>query len=359
MLEVEDWTQPNQARGRKGTTARRASSETAVAASPNDNTVILTPPPAAAETIPFEPPEAEVEESFRVGTRPRSVHAAVIPGSGSNTRVASSPPARPSSLSRLLAQAATETIDSADEVDQLDSASTSLRAAAATATITATPASDASDPQPTSPSLAPEPSPSSPSISPKKLSAPGSGRIPYQNLPSPLRPGSRASRISFSGGRLPPLVSHASNSALSKAAATTALSDMPLSSSPTGLITEGSSGSDGTKTVTDSSESPSPTQSISEAMSANVHWIRQRTASTNSPLNPSISKSTGGTTPISTFSPFSNWGFGKKKKSTAETAQPVKADLTHTAPSSSSTRTSLDRPADVATAADLLKQFER
>ncbi|KAH0581434.1 Autophagy-related protein 11 [Termitomyces sp. J132] len=221
MLEVEDWTQPSHNK-------RRVSSRKLLSDKESKDVVISSNSPA----LPPGPPDTEVEESFPVTHPPNS---ALFPV---RTRANSSPTARPSSLSRLLAQAASD--------NQLE-------------------------PLPQSPRRTP--SPTLPLPDPSPTHQVGSMSQHFPNAPSPIRPGSRASRMSTTSkfsSRMPTL-GNVGASSISKAAPTTALSDQPvLSSSPT------SSSFDGNPfglTAT-----PSPEGSISEGM-ANALFNRRRTMS--------------------------------------------------------------------------------
>lgn len=193
MLEVEDWTQP--ASSKKRSTFRKISNEKQA----RDSSFSGTSP-----TLPPGPPEAEVEESFRVTHPPTS---ALFPV---RSRSNSSPGARPSSLSKLLAQAAPD--GSSEQNPKLSSDIMLLPKVS----------------QPLPAPLAVQQVPSLPQSNPV---------IP----PTPLRPGSRASRISttsrFSGGLLSGLVNPAAVSPATKAAPTTGLTEQPLLiSSPSGVV---------------------------------------------------------------------------------------------------------------------------
>ncbi|KAF8887526.1 hypothetical protein BD779DRAFT_1526741 [Infundibulicybe gibba] len=217
MLEVEDWTQPS------NNSKRRLSSRKM----PSDKEPVthkeLTPD-SSSPALPPGPPEAEVEGSFKV-THPPNSHLFPV-----RTRSNSSPTVRPSSLSRLLAQAAP---DVAPET------------------------SPSSPDQPPSPTLPPPPAPipSSPSLH--------IGSIPHHpSIPSPLRPGSRASRISsasrLSVSRIPALATPGTSSA-SKAAPTIALSEQPLIATPPSDVN-----------TFGASVTPSPEGSISDGMETHV-----------------------------------------------------------------------------------------
>ncbi|KAI0064232.1 putative peripheral membrane protein [Artomyces pyxidatus] len=222
MLEVEDWTQPSSSKRR--VTSRKVSGE----------------PPREELPALSAPPENEVEESFQATRAPTSHLFPVV-----RARSNSSPTAGPSSLSRLLAQAAVPT--DLPTLDPIPSAPTPAR----------------------TPSPVPSPMPSPPSTAhPPRPHAPKSS--------SPLRPGSRQSRIStssrFSAGRIPPfgVASSAGPSSASvvKAAPTTALSASPAA------LDESSS--------PPAPETPSPADSASDGL-ANFFNDRRRTTSYHAP----------------------------------------------------------------------------
>ncbi|KAJ7785215.1 putative peripheral membrane protein [Mycena maculata] len=311
MLEVEDWTQPSQQNKRR-ISSRKVSKE-----APQSPLVDSTP------TLPPGPPEAEVEDSF-LTTHPPNLHLFPI-----RSRSSSSPPVRPSSLSRLLAQAPPDS--------QLEQVPSEIQAPS----------------PPTSP-----PPPASPSHY--------TGSVP-QHVPalsSPLRPGSRASRISttsrFSGGRIPALGSASSGSPGTKAPPTTALAEqLILSSSP----------SSAEANPFRSPSTPSPDDSMSEGVSNVLRHSRRRTSSYHvprtSPLAPtSVSESTStGTVVAGPARPTasnalanlaSSWGvsFGRKKK----------AEISATLSSTAETETGADehrieRTQETTSASELLKRF--
>ncbi|KAK0494510.1 putative peripheral membrane protein [Armillaria luteobubalina] len=295
MLQVEDWTQPAQQNRRRSSAAK----STKEPGSPQQ------PTPLTNGTLPPAPPEAEVEDTFQVTHPPTS---RLFP---LRTRANSSPSTRPSSLSRLLAQASQD--PRPEEIPSPPS------------------------PPPPPPVRTPSPvahSPQSPVPLPSSTHPVGS--IPHHATmhPSPLRPGSRASKTSsasrFSVGRMPALGS-VSSSLGAKATATTAISDEPIASSP--------SAESQYERVT---SVPSPDDSISNGMS-NVLNIRRRTTSYHRPSARASSESSTSNTvtegvssrPVTTASSAlaslaSSWGvsFGRKKKaamsrlSTTEESQP-------------------------------------
>lgn len=316
MLEVEDWTQPTPQNKRR-VSSRKLLSDTEA------NTSSLAD---SASALPPAPPDAEVEDTFRV-THPPNSH--LFP---SRPRVNSSPPVRPSSLSRLLAQAPPDA--------QLE------------AIQTRTPSPTTSPPPPPSPLH-------------------NTGSVPNQtsNISSPLRPGSRASRISttsrFSVGRIPIIGSASSTSpGVVKAAATTALSEQPLVSSP----------SSGEGNFFQRPTTPSPEGSISEGL-VNLMQNRRRTMShyghpsRASPLAASASQASNSDN-VSTATPgfiagsvrtstatstlanlASSWGvsFGRRKK----------ADLAELSTTLESPSAAAEQTADssASAASELLKRF--
>ncbi|THV00458.1 hypothetical protein K435DRAFT_818316 [Dendrothele bispora CBS 962.96] len=317
MLEVEDWTQPSNNK-RRVSSKKQSNND----AEPGPS----TSPGLADSTSMLPPPEPEVEDTFQVAANSPS------------TRANSSPSARPSSLSRLLAQAPPETPD--------DAVPTSPKSPPRSES----PKQDQTEFPTTSPP--PPPSPSLPSGSvPRQAAGPLSSQ-------SPLRPGSRASRLSttsrFSGGRIPPLGSASTGSPV-KAVATTALSSDRMTSSP-------SSG----EVVGETPNAPSPEGSISEGMTSVFKNSRRRTSSyhvsRNSPL--AVSESSGlstssitastvkpAPTATSTLASFANsWGaaFSRKKKT----------EMSNLAPTleTSSAGGENSRPSD-STASEMLRRF--
>ncbi|KAF8903289.1 hypothetical protein CPB84DRAFT_1814678 [Gymnopilus junonius] len=294
LLEVEDWTQPSHNK-------RRLSSKKASGGDSGTSKEIFPTGPSrlSPPTLPPGPPEAEVEDTFLV-THPPNSH--LFPA---RQRSNSSPTARPSSLSRLLAQAS--------------------------------PAPDAATEPPTdthpSPPIPPPPSSPSASIPAPQNVSPNANNNTTTNtpsMPSPLRPGSRASRLSttsrFSVGRIPALGTVMSSQP--KASATTALTEQAIAASPSS-ITDNPFRSPVTSTPTP------PEENISDAMTnvlnSQLSNHRRRTSSHQairpSPLAPTSSQSTvvaativPSRPPISTTSTLTNlansWGmsFGRKKK---------------------------------------------
>ncbi|KAK7041445.1 oligomeric, coiled-coil, peripheral membrane protein [Paramarasmius palmivorus] len=293
MLEVEDWTKPSH--NKRRLSSRKQTSEV----DPKSDNLA-----ASAPTLPPGPPEAEVDNTFEVTHPPNSQ---LFP-TRSRTRSNSSPTtARPSSLSRLLAQASPEANESLEPASE--------------------PPSDASPPR----KPLPLPSSSDAVLQPPPLSSPPQniGSSPSQHAesvrsqhpvqPSPLRPGSRASRLSttskFSAGRIP-----LGSVSPVKASPTIALTDR-LVSSPSAVEDR----------VLGYTATPSPDGSMSDGISNFLKdSARRRTSSYHSPrkslLAPAESTpTTASSSSSSTVTPgrsgvlaslASTWGMslGRRKK---------------------------------------------
>ncbi|KAF9467733.1 hypothetical protein BDZ94DRAFT_1155481 [Collybia nuda] len=308
MLEVEDWTQPSH--NKRRVSSRKVSIEKEV----TQESILGSSPPA----LPPGPPEAEVEESFLV-THPPNSHLFPV-----RARANSSPTVRPSSLSRLLAQAAPET--------QLEPV----------------PQTPIKEPSPTAPPL-PLPPPS-----------PQTGSVPHHlpGVPSPLRPGSRASRMSttsrFSVNRLPALGNTVSGSPMTKAAPTIALSETPLASSP----------SSGEGNPFGLPSTPSPDGSISDGM-ANILNPRQRATSYHVPRTSPLAASSSTQSKLprparptltatgTLASLASSWGFSRKKRIELDSDSLTVTPETPTDPR----RSSDDQANSDPSASELLKRF--
>jgi autophagy-related protein 11 len=286
MLEVEDWTQPSsnkrRASGRKSTSEKDSPS---------------SPAPGRLGNKAIPPPEVEIQD-----THPSNSHLFPV-----RTRANSSPTARPSSLSRLLAQASVENG-------------------------TENPTESLPDDEIPPPELRVSPSPlQSPAVSPAAPSSPpqiiGSLSQHAPGVHSPLRPNSRASRLSstsrFSVGRNPALGSVSMGTP--KAAPTTALTEDPMASSPTS-----NDGNPFRSPVT-----PSPDESISDGLNNNVNGnsSRRRTTSYHTPRTSPLATGSTSTSRGPAFLPArpslpsltatatlanlaNSWGvsFGRKKK---------------------------------------------
>ncbi|KAF8155845.1 putative peripheral membrane protein [Crassisporium funariophilum] len=289
MLEVEDWTQPSH--NKRRISSRKVSNENESQEEFQPGAGKLSP-----SSLPPGPPEAEVEDTFLV-THPPNSHLFPV-----RARSNSSPTARPSSLSRLLAQASP-----APEL-VLE----------------------------TQPGPVPEiRSPSPPTFPPPPSPTNNTGSIPHSHhnapsISSPLRPDSRTSRKSttsrFSVGRIPALASVAASQ--SKAAATTALTDQPVASSPS------SSDNPFGSPIT-----PSPEGSISDGMS-NVITSRRRTTSYHMPRTSPLASSSSQSTVVPSRPTLTasgtlanlvanSWGmsFGRKKKSELASLAPTVESL--------------------------------
>ena len=323
MLEVEDWTQPSQQGKRRATSKKTTPDKEAkdlVLTTPTTLTLHPGPPQAeiadAFRTAPL-PTDHLTEDSFRT-TRPPTSHLFPI-----RSRSNSSPNAGPSSLSRLLAQAPAET------------------------SLETIPPSQSGSPPPTT-SPPPPPSPTQTGSLTHGYHAP--------SIPSPLRPGSRASRLSsssrFSLGRIPPLGSPSSgSSAAVKTAPTTALSDHQLLSASSSVE----------KDTIVHRTSPSPAGSPASSMS-NISLGRRRTTSYHiprtSPLVTTPTTINAGPSSAGVSSAASNtlanlansWGvsFGRKKK--AQVDHPAVAEPSFDGGENGHSRTE-------SSASELLKRF--
>ncbi len=343
MLQVEDWTQTPPG-GVKGSVRRKSrASETGSSAipapltspgaflrsSPETASFLRTPPeggsflrgPPEASFLRPPPEAAEIMPPDVEDTFPPPPDEGKTMGVG---RVSGSPRGRPSSLSRLLAQADEESDrdreasaagKKSDEDEQPASQSSvprtdfSVPRTGSSIPRTASPIQRRPSPlqRPPSPvsSVPKSPSPLSPSkhVFPTQLSSspqqiPGSlssssnVHSPHQpSLSSPLRPGSRASKTSsaskFSlvGGKLPIV---GAPGGAGKAAATTA-----------------------TTTTVDELETPSPNDSISEGLNeVRRRAMHERSATTSS---------TDGTARGTLASLASSWGvaFGRRRSAAA------------------------------------------
>lgn len=276
MLEVEDWTQPSHSK-------RRLSSRKVIGDNESSDGFQTGYSKLSPSSLPPPgPPEIEVEDTFLITHPPNS--SLFLTRGRSN----SSPLVRPSSLSRLLAQASAGSDPVSENFPPLS----------------------VPEAKSSTPSLSPPPPPS-PTIN--TSSAPHS----HNNAPvvsSPLRPGSRASRLSatsrFSVGRIPVLANVTASQ--SKASATTALTEQAVASS--------ASSNDGSPF--ESPLSPSPEESSSEAIGH-----RRRTTSYHNARPSPLASSSSQTTvvpskPVLTASDTlatlaNSWGmpFGRKKKS--------------------------------------------
>jgi autophagy-related protein 11 len=281
MLEVEDWTQPGTSKRRQG------SKKTSAVIEPRED------PPVTLSA----PLENEVEESFHPARAPNSRH---FPAARSGTN-STTPVAGPSSLSRLLAQASA----------------------------TSEPAPPLADPIPTaqitvpSPTRTPSPPPPALSSSPSQTVPmnTASGRPHPPHTSSPLRPASRASRLStssrYSAPRLPAFGGAGGGAA--KAVPTTAIT----STAPTTL-----------DETDDDALGPVPTtappiaDSPGEGMASLL--ARRRTTSfhtpvSSSPLAAPVPRQSAG--PAAAFASLANWGttFSRRRKMASESSAPAPA----------------------------------
>ncbi|KAF9010058.1 putative peripheral membrane protein [Cyathus striatus] len=344
MLEVEDWTQPTH--NKRRTSSRKVSVEKNATDSDQAMPVGMSPP-----DIPAGPPGPEVDEAFRI-THPPSSHLFL-----SRTRANSSPTARPSSLSRLLAQAAPT---SETAIQEQPTTEQPTAAQEPSYPVNEPPEQPQSTPEilnfPITEHIPPI-KPSPPLPSPTLPAAPQ--QIP--NVPSPLRPGSRASRLStaskFSVGRIPTL---GASPGMAKAAPTTALVAEPLLASP-------SSASPGDPNPFASPSTPSPEESISDAIS-NIFTHRRRTTSYHIPRPSPLTATTSASSQVTVGQPArpsltatstlanlaSSWGvsFGRKKTDRGKLTPTVESPTDDMRASSGSGPSTPDPSAQ-----DLLKRF--
>ncbi|KAF4618429.1 hypothetical protein D9613_010150 [Agrocybe pediades] len=292
MLEVEDWTQPSH--NKKKASSRKVSASDTETKEIFPSAIGKLSPSA----LPPGPPEAEVEDTFLV-THPPNSHLFPV-----RARSNSSPSARPSSLSRLLAQASPVPESQMEDTAPTQPLTPPIQ--------NGSPSPATSPPPPPSPSLQAE-------SAPQSVNSNNHNNTVHPSLPSPLRPGSRASRLSttskFSVGRIPVLGNAASTQP--KAAPTTALTEHPVAVSP--------SSSNENPFVSPITPSPDA-RPISPVVAAARQQHRPRTLSYQaprlSPLAASPSQSTVITSrplvaaPNTLANLASTWGmsFGRKKK---------------------------------------------
>ena len=270
MLEVEDWTQP-------GTSKRRQASKRASTTEPREDPAV----PLSA------PPENEVEETFHPTRAPNSRH---FPAARSGTN-STMPVAGPSSLSRLLAQAPAPPPDPILLAPVLE---------------------------PSSPERTPSPPLPAMSASPAQ-SLPATGRLRQS---SPLRPGSRASRLStssrLSAPRLPAFGGAGGSAA--KAVPTTAIT-APVDHDEPGAEAIGAIP---TTMTTTAAAAPPPGDSAGEGMASLL--ARRRTTSfhlpaTGSPLAAPVPRQTAAG-PAGALASLANWSssFSRRRKMPSESA---------------------------------------
>jgi autophagy-related protein 11 len=338
MLEVEDWTQPTTTKRRVG--ARRVSSE------PHTDNALSPPPPLTPPT------DSQVEETFPDALGPNS-H--LFP---SRARSNSTPAAGPSSLSRLLAQApATEVTSATVPLHTIQQSPVDTRTPSPVATPFIPPPPSPPGQLPTTfplsdsplPALSPLPFPAS-SLgappSPVGISSPPHADSFPRKHGSPLRPGSRASRISttsrLSSGRIPPFTNGSSGPSTIKGTPTTALT--PAVPSP--------------PADTDAFDStPSPAGSLGEGLMSSVLSSRRRTVSYHmGPERQSPPNRRTGNAPIgmSALASLASWGTSlSRKKRMSGTVPPATAIANATGEGTGDS----GEPAS-ASARELLSRFE-
>lgn len=272
MLEVEDWTQAGQMNKR-----RPAVRKVSALSDPETDRKTSSDPPEPSPSPPPAPPQSEFESVFSATQPPTSLSFPV------RARANSTPIAGPSSLSRLLAQAPPEN------------------------SMEIIPSSRDVSPPTTPPPPPPLPSPPTQLVDLNAQQPASLTHVP--RIPSPLRPGSRASRGSsssrFSAARLPPLASVSASPTAVKAVATTALTEHDLSSISPPHEYSASGGP------------PSPQGSLSEGMTS-IFLNRRRTTSHHVPRSSPLASSnfSGAPSATSTLASLaSNFvPFGRRKK---------------------------------------------
>ena len=302
-----------------------------------------------------------MEDTFLV-THPPNSHLFPV-----RQRSNSSPAARPSSLSRLLAQAspAQEITTEAPAEHPADLQRTPSPA-------TPTPAPEIRSLSP--PASSPPPPSQSPSVPVPQNVSPNANNNTSSNtpsMPSPLRPGSRASRLSttsrFSVSRIPAL--GAVMTSQSKAAATTALTEQAIAASPSS-ITDSPFRSPVTPPPPEEAISDAVTNALSSQLNTTVNHRRRTSSHQTTRPSPLATTSTQGAVAAATIVPArpsfsttntltnlaSSWGmsFGRKKK----------AEIGSLAPTAEASGTGSDReppipetPNSSQSARELLKRF--
>jgi autophagy-related protein 11 len=253
MLEVEDWTQQTQAQASKRRAYSRRVTSPTTESEPN--------PALVEEPLPI-PAEPEVEESF---TTPRPFPA--------RSRANSMPSAGPSSLSRLLAQAPTEA--NPDSVITLppESAQPFPEVVIGDNEPRVEPHEQQGEQEKLQPEVVETVSPYPPPIAIPIYSS--------SRQQSPLRPGSRSSKVSITSrmsiGRKP------GGSVKSKASPTTAITGLP--------VTAGKLPGD-SPPVRRAGETPTPEGSSSDGMSNLLKQHHRRRATLSYPAPRSIPQKT-------------------------------------------------------------------
>ena len=298
MLEVEDWTQQTQTQASKRRAySRRVTSPTAET-EPN--------PVLVEEPLPV-PAEPEVEESF---TTPRPFPA--------RSRANSTPPAGPSSLSRLLAQAPTE----APPDPVTTTTPERLQAFPEMVIDDKEPEVEPHEQQEQQEELESEVADVVPP-SPRQITVPAYSSPRQQ---SPLRPGSRSSKVSVTSrlsiGRKP------GGTVTGKASPTTAITGLPMT---TGKLPGE------LPAVLRAGETPTPEGSPSDSMSNLLKQHHRRRTTLSYPVSRTLPL-TGGTTTAISHAPniqgstdivnetsasgagsrlaslATSWGFGRRRK---------------------------------------------
>jgi len=246
------------------------------------------------------PLENEVEESFHPARAPNSRH---FPAARSGTN-STTPVAGPSSLSRLLAQAPATSEHAPPLADPIPIAQITVPSTTRT-------------PSPPLPALSSSPSQTVPVNT-------ASGRPHPPHTSSPLRPGSRASRLStssrYSAPRLPAF--GGAGGGVAKAVPTTAITN----TAPT-TLDETDDDAFGPVPAT----APPPADTPGEGMASLL--ARRRTTSfhapvSSSPLAAPVPRQSAG--PAAAFASLANWSttFSRRRKMASESSAPPAAPAT-------------------------------
>ncbi len=250
------------------------------------------------------PPDNEIEETFRPTRAPNSRHFSAA-RSGMNS---TAPVAGPSSLSRLLAQAsATSEPAPPDQTRPMPAPDLDH--------------SPIRTPSPPLPALSASPAQSLPAT------ATATGRAHQPHSASPLRPGSRASRLStssrISAPRLPAFGGAGGSAA--KAVPTTAIT------TPSVLDEPGTEAGGPTPTTT-TTQAPAAADSTGEGMASLLS--RRRTTSfhhsaSGSPLAAPVPRQTVG--PAGALASIANWStsFSRRRKMTSESSTSTSTPTGH------------------------------
>jgi len=261
MLEVEDWTQQAQTQvSKRRAFTRRVTSPT----------IETEPDPVPVEEPLPVPAEPEIEETF---TTPHP-----FPTRSRANSIAS---AGPSSLSRLLAQASTEAVPDSITTPTPDKARPSPKVVMDDKPLEVEPPEQQEQREQVQPEVVDTVSPSPPQIT-----------IPFHSSPqpqSPMRPASRASKISITS-RISIVRKPGGSIGGGKASPTTAITGLPINADkPSGDL----------PVARRTTETPTPEGSPSDGMSNLLKQHHRRRASSSYPVSRGFPLTSGTTTAIS------------------------------------------------------------